>query len=113
MQILGQFWVQINSFGIQLEKQERFSYAIPEAVNLSSKIIDTEIDSIANFAIAQGAFPGCQVLVAKDMNIIFHRAYGYHTFDKKQKVQTTDVYDLASVTKIEVAPISWTINQES
>ena len=28
------------------------------------------------------------------------RSYGYHTYEKKQKVSNSDVYDLASITKI-------------
>ncbi len=50
--------------------------------------------------IHQKAFPGAQLLVAKKGKIIFHQAYGYHTYDSIQKVGLNDVYDVASVTKI-------------
>ena len=50
--------------------------------------------------ITKKAFPGAQLLVAKKGKIIFHQAYGYHTYDSIQKVNLDDVYDLASVTKI-------------
>jgi len=46
------------------------------------------------------AYPGCQVLVAKDGKVIFQKSYGYHTYDKKQEVVDTDIYDLASVSKV-------------
>ncbi|MGB5553293.1 MAG: serine hydrolase [Flavobacteriaceae bacterium] len=51
-------------------------------------------------AIVQKAFPGAQILVAKDSKIIFHKAYGFHTYDSLQPVALDDIYDLASVTKI-------------
>ena len=55
-------------------------------------------------AIFQKAFPGAQLLVAKQGKIIFHKAYGFHTYDSLQKVNLDDIYDLASVTKI-VGPL--------
>ncbi|MDT0606133.1 serine hydrolase domain-containing protein [Croceitalea rosinachiae] len=53
-----------------------------------------------NFAITQEAFPGAQVMVAHKNEVIFHKAYGFHTYDSVQPVGLTDLYDLASVTKI-------------
>ncbi|MBE14959.1 MAG: beta-N-acetylglucosaminidase, partial [Cytophagaceae bacterium] len=38
--------------------------------------------------------------VARKGAVIFEKAYGYHTYSKKQKVQWDDVYDIASMTKI-------------
>ena len=32
--------------------------------------------------------------------IVFHKSFGHHTYAKKQKVRNTDIYDLASLTKI-------------
>jgi CubicO group peptidase (beta-lactamase class C family) len=58
------------------------------------------IDSIMTVGIQEQAFPGAQVLVAHQNKIIFHKTYGYHTYDSLQPVQKSDVYDLASVTKI-------------
>ncbi len=52
------------------------------------------------YGIQEHAFPGAQVLVAKNSTIIFHKAYGYHTYDNQTKVTLDDIYDLASVTKI-------------
>ncbi len=49
------------------------------------------------------AFPGAQVLVAYQGKTIFHRSFGYHTYDSLQPVRNTDLYDLASVTKIAAA----------
>jgi len=59
-----------------------------------------QIDSIITIGINKNAFPGAQILVAKNGSIVFHNTYGYHTYDSIQPVQPTDLYDLASVTKI-------------
>ncbi len=58
------------------------------------------IDSICKAAIAKEAFPGCVVLVAKNGRIIYDKAFGYLTYEKKEPVYTETIYDLASVTKI-------------
>ena len=75
-------------------------YNSPESVGLNSNYIETSIDSIMQDAIIQKAFPGAQLLVAKKGSIIFHKSYGFHTYDSIQKVAKNDIYDLASVTKI-------------
>jgi len=78
----------------------QLQYTIPESVGLDSSYINVKVDSIMTLGIREQAFPGAQLLVAKKGNIIFHQAYGYHTFDSIQKVGLDDIYDLASVTKI-------------
>jgi len=75
-------------------------HATPESVGLNAKYIQTKVDSIMAFAINEKAFPGAQLLVAKQGNIVFHKAYGYHTYNNIQEVALNDIYDLASVTKI-------------
>lgn len=67
---------------------------------LDSVLVNNKIDSIMTLGIQNHAFPGAQVLVAKDSKIVFHKTYGFHTYDSVQKVNLDDVYDLASVTKI-------------
>ncbi|MEM9921112.1 MAG: serine hydrolase [Bacteroidota bacterium] len=77
----------------------RLRYARPEEVGVAAyKLVG--IDAIFNSAIASGATPGGQVLVAKDGKIIYSKAFGHHTYQKKRKVKETDVFDLASITKV-------------
>ena len=78
---------------------DRLSYGIPEEEGVSSVKL-SKIDSIVDMAIKIKAIPGCQVLVARDGNVIFNRAYGWHSYDRKQKLLETDLFDLASLTKI-------------
>ncbi|NOY48744.1 MAG: serine hydrolase [Chlorobi bacterium] len=75
-------------------------YDTPDSVGLDSSYINVKVDSIMTLGIREQAFPGAQLLVAKKGNIIFHKAYGYHTFDSIQKVGLDNIYDFASVTKI-------------
>ena len=82
----------------------QLTYNTPESVGLNSSYIEFNVDSIMNDAINQKAFPGAQLLVAKKGKIIFHKTYGFHTYDSVQKVAKDDIYDLASVTKI-VGPL--------
>jgi CubicO group peptidase (beta-lactamase class C family) len=77
----------------------RLQYTVPEDAGINSNNL-TEIDNIAREAIAQQATPGCVVLVAKDGKVIFNKAYGYHTYDKAIPDRITDIFDLASMTKI-------------
>lgn len=70
------------------------------AFELDSVLIYQKVDSIITNGIKNNAFPGAQVLIAKQGNIIFHNVYGFHTYDSIQSVALNDIYDLASVTKI-------------
>jgi len=76
------------------------TYGPLSAMGLDSAYVHTRVDSIITTGIKMEAFPGAQVLVAKDSKIIFHKAYGFHTYDSLQPVALDDIYDLASVTKI-------------
>jgi CubicO group peptidase (beta-lactamase class C family) len=82
---------------------DELSYANPKEVGLDSIYIYSQVDSIMTLGIESEAFPGAQLLVAKQGKIIFHHAYGYHTYDSIQAVALNDIYDLASVTKITAA----------
>jgi len=83
----------------------RMGYTIPEEVGLDSKVL-TKIDRIAEEAILKKATPGCVVLVAKDGQVVFNKAYGHHTYKKLQRTSTTDIFDLASITKIAASTVS-------
>lgn len=86
--------------GIDLKSIHRLKYTLPEEVGINSTYLQHKIDSIANQGIEGKAFPGCQVLIAKEGKVILHKSYGYFTYDKDRAVQNGDLYDLASVTKI-------------
>ncbi len=72
----------------------------PYDVHWDSLKVNQQVDSIITIGIKQKAFPGAQLLVAWKGEIIFHKAFGFHTYDSLQQLALNDIYDLASVTKI-------------
>lgn len=88
-----------EGFGMNSSKLMRLGYSIPEDVGLSSEKLK-RIDSIFNVVMLDSMAPGGQVLVARHGKVVYHKSYGYHTYDNKQEVEITDIYDLASLTKI-------------
>ena len=77
----------------------RLKYVTPEEVGIAPQKL-VGIEAYARGAISARATPGCQVLVAKNGKIFYSRAFGHHSFDKKRKVKTSDLYDIASITKV-------------
>ncbi|WP_299126225.1 glycoside hydrolase family 3 N-terminal domain-containing protein [uncultured Winogradskyella sp.] len=75
------------------------SYGLPERVGMDSQRL-SRIDSIANHAVNNRMTPGIQLLVARKGKVIYNKNFGYHTYSKKNKVDSDDIYDLASLTKI-------------
>ncbi|HOV10125.1 MAG TPA: serine hydrolase [Bacteroidales bacterium] len=85
--------------GIAVDQAIRFKYTSPEDAGVNGSRL-YKIDSIINFAIGNGAFPGCQVFFARNGKVFYNKSFGTHTYDKKEKVKNTDLYDVASVTKV-------------
>ncbi len=77
----------------------RLGYSTPADAGLNPSVSE-KIDSLVSIGLRTGAFPGCQVLIAKSGNIIFNKNYGYTDQAKTRKVNDSTLYDLASVSKI-------------
>jgi CubicO group peptidase (beta-lactamase class C family) len=58
------------------------------------------IDQMVSTAMAGKAFPGCQVLVAKDGCIVYDKSFGKHAYDGTKLVTPQSLYDVASLTKV-------------
>ncbi|ETN96129.1 serine hydrolase domain-containing protein [Zhouia amylolytica] len=89
-----------GSLGFAQDHSKELVYNTPNSQGLDSAYIYHKVDSIMTRGIQERAFPGAQLLVAKNNAIIYHEAFGYHTYDSLQAVSKKDLYDLASVTKI-------------
>lgn len=77
----------------------RLKYTYPKDAGIDeSKLY--KIDSIVINSIREGAFPGCQVLAARNGKVFYNKSFGYCTYDKKQGVTNEHLFDLASMTKI-------------
>ena len=86
--------------GIDVKGGIRFEYTLPEDAGMDSETLIGGIDSLVAQALDAKAIPGCQVLVARDKKVVLYKAYGLHTYSDTVTVKPTDLYDLASVTKI-------------
>ena len=89
-----------SGVGIIIENSIRLNYTMPQALNISPKDL-SGVDLIVSEALREKVFPGCQVFAAKDGRVFYYKSFGNHTYDKEAlPVKTTDIYDLASITKI-------------
>lgn len=91
-------WPQ--GFGITTQGNLRLQYGFPENAGLSSGILNRKIDSIAAIGLEANAYPGCEIMVARKGIVVFHKTYGFHTYEEQIPVRKDDLYDLASVTKV-------------
>lgn len=85
--------------GIITPKPTRIRYGKAEETGIRSGLL-RRVDSIAIEGIRVGAYPGCQIAIIRDGVVIYNKSFGHHTYDSIQKVRETDIYDLASITKI-------------
>jgi beta-glucosidase-like glycosyl hydrolase/CubicO group peptidase (beta-lactamase class C family) len=100
----GKLPVSINNsfpanYGVSTQKLTRLGFTTPENEDMNPKIL-SKIDSIAKKAIDGKMTPGMQVLVARRGNVIFQKSYGHHTYDTINKVTNSDLYDVASISKM-------------
>lgn len=85
--------------GLATEKLNRLGFTTPENVGMNSMIL-SQIDGLAKKAINAKMTPGIQILVARNGKVIYQKSFGYHTYDATLKVKDSDIYDVASLTKI-------------
>ncbi len=81
-------------------EQTRLEYADPSALGINTQQLTARIDAIAQEAIREKATPGAVVMVAKNGKVIFEKAYGYHTYERQTPTLASDIFDMASITKI-------------
>lgn len=86
--------------GLFTQGDLRLRYSPPEIVGMNRQMLEDSIRAIVEEGIAKGAYPGAQVVVAKDGHVVYQENFGYHTYDSLQSVTMEDIYDYASVTKI-------------
>jgi beta-N-acetylhexosaminidase len=100
----GKLPVSINDFfkvgeGLNTPLINRLSFGVPENVGMNSTIL-SKIDSIANVAIDKKMTPGVQIIVARKGKVVYQKSFGYFTYENTDKVENTNLYDVASLTKI-------------
>lgn len=88
-----------REYGVFVPWGGRLKFSQPEEIGVDPKKL-AGIDKIAMNGIEKGAFPGCQILVACEGKIIYRKSFGTQTYADTVKVENTDVYDIASISKI-------------
>jgi CubicO group peptidase (beta-lactamase class C family) len=91
--------------GMEIANNIRLKFTVPEELGIQSASL-SKVDSLAKLAIKMKATPGCQVLIAKDGKVFYNKAFGFHTYAPTQPVETSDLYDIASITKVAASTIS-------
>ena len=92
-------WLPEN-LGYQTNALSRLGYHYPEAVGMDSKHLK-KVDSVVRRAIRSGVTPSAQVLIARRGKVIYNKSFGRFDYGQDaQKVVDTNIYDLASLTKI-------------
>ena len=78
----------------------RLGYSIPERVGMSSKALK-KVDSLMKVAVSSGMTPGGQILVARNGLVIYNKNFGQMSYGGDgDRIQSDNIYDLASLTKI-------------
>ncbi|MCX6231835.1 MAG: serine hydrolase [Bacteroidetes bacterium] len=77
----------------------RLGTCLPEELSINAASLNI-IDSIAIKGINEKAYPGCQLLIAKDGMVFYQKSFGTTTYDSTAFVKNSDLYDLASITKV-------------
>ena len=83
---------KVNSF----QPGKEIKQMLPSEVNANIELLPTLLEAAVN----DKAFPGGVLLAAKDGKIFFHEAFGFHTYDKKREMRKSDIFDLASISKV-------------
>ena len=77
----------------------------PEDAGMSGKIL-ANIDTIANELIKKHAAPGCQILVAKGNQVVYHKSFGTLDYYNGHTTSLQTMYDMASITKCAATTVS-------
>ena len=91
--------------GIDTKTNGRLRFAHPSDFGVSLQKL-SEIDAVALSGIKEGAYPGCQIVVAFKGAIIYQKSFGYQTYKPEMPILNSDIYDIASITKIAASTLS-------
>ncbi|MDQ6813180.1 MAG: serine hydrolase, partial [Bacteroidota bacterium] len=84
----------------------RIKYTVPEEVGINILDIQKRVDSLAEDAIQGKGAPGVVVMVLKDCKAIYNKAYGTHTYEGNEPTKISDIFDMASVTKVSASTMA-------
>lgn len=91
----------VAKFGQGIDmRQTSLRFAMPQEAGFSPTRL-ARLDSTINYWIADSAFPGAQLLVARNGLVVYDKAFGTYSYSPtSQAVDLNTMYDLASLTKV-------------
>jgi len=72
----------------------------------------SRIDSVMNRLVSQGYLPNAVTFVARNGQVIHHKAYGWRNIEKRIPAQTNDIFRIASQTKAITSVALMTLYEE-
>ena len=97
----GHAWLKkIHKKRAYLTTAIRLKYTVPEDAGIDIDDIQKPVDSLVADAIQCKAAPGAVVMAVKDGKVIFCKAYGTHTYEGLGATKLSDIFDMASITKV-------------
>lgn len=85
--------------GVTWRRTFRLGFDTPLSVGMDERTL-AKLDTLALEGIQRGAFPGCQVLVARQGKVVYQKSFGQHGYGISTPVQSDMLYDIASLTKV-------------
>ncbi len=89
----------VSGTSITTKPVKRLKFGFPVDAGMNADTLSL-IDEVVREGIEAKAFPGAQVLVARNGIVVYRKSFGYYTYDKRNKVTNETLYDIASVTKL-------------
>ncbi|GAA4462947.1 glycoside hydrolase family 3 N-terminal domain-containing protein [Nemorincola caseinilytica] len=92
-----------SPFALKVKLKEPSAVLRPAFPGEAGVVEQASLDKLDMFmarCIAQGVFPGCRVLAARNGNVFYDKAFGYLDYEKHKKVDANTMYDVASCTKV-------------
>ena len=93
-----------GSLPVSIEAYPAGAGIVPKAEPVNFSLLpDTltkELDRMLENGVRDQVYPGCVMIAAKDGKTLYHKAFGYYTYDHQNKVTTQTMFDVASITKV-------------
>jgi beta-N-acetylhexosaminidase len=67
--------------GMKTSALGRLAYGVPEMEEINGRELTNGVDSVIMSGLSTKAYPGAVMLIARNGRVVFHKAYGYHTYE--------------------------------
>jgi len=79
-----------------MEYSQKLKWVLPGEIEANI----LELDLLLDQAISDSAWPGNVLLAAKDGKVFYHKASGFHTYNRQRGMSPSDIFDIASLSKV-------------